>query len=136
MSRNRASQAELISRRQEIQGLILEGHTNQFIVDRMADKHKTSKRAIQEDIRAIGKDWSERSPEENQLMRNKYADRLKLLFNLAVSHGHVKIALEVQKEIHKLNGLYAEKEENKDEMPKFIKIGKKNPLKIVDGGNE
>lgn len=136
MSRNRASQAELVARREEIQELILEGHTNTFIVDRMAEKWKTSKRAIQEDIRLIGQQWLEKAQENTQKMRNRYEERLELMFKKAFALGQFKTALAIQQEIHKLNGLYKEKEDNKDNAPQIINIGRKSPLKMVEGSDD
>lgn len=133
--RNRASKAQLIVRREEVQKLILQGHTHAEIVE-MAEKYfKTTKRAIQEDLRLIAKEWAKRAPEQMLTMRNKYADRLELLFNEAIGKGHVKVALAVQQEIHKLNGLYQQKEEQKDEMPKIVNIGRKSKLKVVSDDN-
>lgn len=134
MSRNRAGRAELIKRREEIQHLILNGHNTSEIVDMMSEKWKTTKRAIQEDLLKISKAWQERAPEETLKMRNKYADRLELMYNEAMTKGNLKIALEIQKEIHKLNSVYHEKETvNESEMPKFINISKRNSLKVVGG---
>jgi hypothetical protein len=132
MSQTRASKAELLKRRQEIQELILKGVPNTVILKAMADKWETSTRAIGEDIRSIAKEWNDTAPEANKLMRNKYADRLELLFNTALAEGHIKTALEIQKEIHKLNGLYQEKDV-KDTMPDFINVSKRGNLKVVDG---
>lgn len=136
MSRKRATQAELVARRQEIQELILEAHTKQFIVDRISEKYKTSKRAVQEDIRLIGEMWMQREPQDVQRMRNKYEERLELMFKKAFGMGQFKTALEIQKEIHKINGLYKEKEEVKDKAPEFINIGRKSPLKVVEGADD
>lgn len=136
MSRNRASKAELLQRRQKVQEYILHGHNNQFIIDTLSEEFKTSKRAIQEDIRIIGKEWKEKDPDIIQQKRNMYYDRLQLLFNEAFGKGHIKVALEVQKEIHKLDGIYQDEKEDKDTMPKFVNIGRKSPLKVVDGTDE
>lgn len=136
MPRNRASKAELIKRRQEIQELLIQGHKNSFIVERMAEQYKTSARAIQEDIRLIAKEWAESNPQESQELRNKYAERLEWLFCEAAGKGHVKVALEVQKEINKLNGLYKETDTTEKSMPEFINIGRRSKLKVVDGSNE
>ena len=133
MSRNRASQAELVARREEIQELILDGNTQHWIVNHMAEKWKTSKRAIQEDIRLIGKLWQERTQEITQQNRSKYNDRLELMFKKAFALGQFKTALAIQQEIHKLNGLYKDKEENKDKTPEFINITKKSQLNLVNG---
>lgn len=136
MTQSRAGKAELIKRREEIQQLILLGVTSHEIVDTMSVKWKTTKRAVQEDLRIIAKEWADKAPEETQLLRNKYADRLEYLFNEAMSRGQVKIALEVQKEIHKLNAVYHQNEEAKEEGPKFIQIGRRTPLKAVAGTDE
>lgn len=134
MSRNRASKAELLKRRQEVQELIIQGHPKSFIVDRLAEQYKTSKRAIQEDMRLVAKDWQDKAPEESQLMRNRYEERLEWLFCEAAGKGHIKVALEVQKEIHKLNGLYKEKNEKEETIPQFINVSKRSDLKVV--GND
>lgn len=132
MSRKRATQAELIKRREEIQQLILKGVSGVDIQESMSKKWDTSKRAIAEDIRAIAKEWEDKASETTQLMRNKYADRLEMLLNKALEEGHIKTALEVQKEIHKLNGVYKEKETTEDNAPKFINVSKRNSgLKVV-----
>jgi len=137
MSRKRATQAELIKRREEIQQLILKGVSSIDIQEGMSKKWETSKRAIAEDIRAIGKEWEEKAAETTTLMRNKFADRLEMLLNKALAEGHIKTALEVQKEIHKLNGVYKEKETTEEVTPKFINISKRNaPLKVVGEDDE
>jgi len=133
MPRNRANKAELIKRREEIQQLIVQGLTNYDILEAMSIKWKTSKRAIQDDISTIAKEWQKREPEETALMRNKYADRLEYMFNEAMSKGHVKVALEVQKEIHKLNGMYVGEKEDANTMPEIINISKKPKLRAVEG---
>jgi transposase-like protein len=133
MPRNRANKAELIKRREEIQQLIVQGMTNYDILESMSIKWKTSKRAIQDDISTIAKEWQKREPEETALMRNKYADRLEYMFNEAMSKGHVKVALEVQKEIHKLNGMYVGEKEDANTMPEIINISKKPKLRAVEG---
>lgn len=128
---SRATNSELIKRRQEIQQLILKGLTSSDIQEQMSVKWKTSSRAIAEDMRNIAKDWQEQKTEDSQLMRNKYAERLELLFNKALEADNVKAALDVQKEIHKLNDIYKDVEEEKDKIPEFINIGRRSPLKVV-----
>lgn len=135
MARNRASQAELQKRRLDIQKMILQGTPTITIVEEMAKQYKTSKRAIQEDMRLIAKEWQERADEETRVMKNRYLERLELLFHEAISKGQVKIALEVQKEIHKFTGHYNDKEETEVEMPKFINVAvRPSSLKII--GND
>ena len=136
MSRKRATQAELIKRREEIQELILKGTSSTKIQELMSEKWDTSKRAISEDLKAIAKDWESKTTETSQLMRNKYADRLEMLFNRALQEGHIKTALEIQKEVHKLNALYAEKDVDSEKLPEFINIAKKGELKVVGDDNE
>jgi hypothetical protein len=134
MSRSRAGKAELIRRREEIQRLILVGTTTTEILDTMSLKWKTTRRAIQDDLMKIGKDWAAKAPEETQKMRNAYADRLELMFHAAMESGNLKVALEIQKEIHKLNAVYTEKEKTEnDNVPKFINISRRDPLKVVGG---
>jgi len=134
-TRNRASRAQLIARREQIQRLILQGHTYNQIVEIAEKEFKTSKRAIQEDLTLIGKEWAARAPEKMLTMRNKYADRLELLFYEAIGKGQVKAALAVQQEIHKLNGIYSVADEKKSELPTIINVGVKSKLKIVNDDN-
>ncbi len=131
MSKNRATQAELIKRREEIQQLILSGVTTTEIKESMSVKWKTSARAISEDIRFIAREWKEKTPEQTQSMKNKYMDRLEMLLNRALQENHIKTALEIQKEINKLNGLYNEKEQEKSKMPEFISVKRRSELKVV-----
>lgn len=135
MSRNRATQAELIKRREEIQELILSGATSNHIQDTMSVKWKTSKRAIAEDMRVLADEWAEKSVENTQLMRNKYEARLEMLFNKALIAGQIKSALEIQKELSKLNGLYKEKEQDAEKTPTFVNISRKGDLKVVGGSD-
>lgn len=131
MSRNRASRAQLTQRRKEIQELIIQGHTKTYIIDSMSEKWKTSKRAIQEDINIIGKEWAEKAPEETQKLRNKYEERLEWLFCEAAGNGQLKTALDIQKEIQKLNGVNKADEDEATKIPEFINIGRRSSLKVV-----
>jgi hypothetical protein len=128
----RATQAELIARRKEIQELILSGSNSVDIVDNMAKKWKTSKRAIAEDMRLIYKEWRETTPQETNQAKNKYVDRLEMLFNKALGENQIKTALEIQKEINKLHGLYNEKEKETQEVPRMIRVKKRSSQIVED----
>lgn len=136
MSRKRATQAELIKRREEIQQLILRGVNSSDIVKDMAEKWDTSPRAISEDIRAIKKEWEVTAAENTQLMKNKYDQRLEMLFNKALSEGQYKTALEIQKEISKLNGLYKEKEADENQMPEIIRVKRRSATVVTDDNEQ
>ena len=129
---SRATQAELIKRRQEIQQLILKGVNSTEIVNTMSVKWKTSKRAIAEDMRYIAREWKETVPQETQAMKNKYMDRLEMLLNKALENDHIKTALEIQKEINKLNGLYNEKEKEENQMPELIRVTKRSQKDVEE----
>jgi hypothetical protein len=102
----------------------------------MSIKWETSKRAISEDMRSIAEEWAEKSSENTQLMRNKYEARLEMLFNRALLKDQIKSALEIQKEISKLNGLYKDSDDKNDELPKFVNVSRKNDLKVVGGNGD
>lgn len=136
MSRKRATQAELIKRREEIQQLIISGVNSSVIVKDMAKKWDTSPRAISEDIRNIKKQWELTATENTQLMKNKYDERLEMLFNKALSEGQYKTALEIQKEISKLNGLYKEKEEEANKTPKLIRVKRRSAETVVEDNEQ
>lgn len=132
---SKATKAELYARRKEIQELLVEGLNHDKIIEITTKKYKTSRRAIQEDLRKIADEWKEKSPEESAMLKNKYMERLERMFSEAFGKGHIKVALEVQKEINKLSGVMVEDKEKDTEIPKFINIYKKDPLKVV-GENE
>lgn len=136
MAKKRATKAELIKRREEIQQLILKGVNATDIQKIVGDKWGASPRAVREDLKWIREQWEQSALESTQLMRNKYAERLELLFNRAWSDGHLKTCLEIQKEISKLNGMYKEKETDDSKLPEFINVSKKGELKVVGGEDE
>lgn len=127
---SRSSKAQLIKRREEVQKMIVTGAHYQTICEELSKKWETSKRAIQEDIRLINKEWQESAEESKQLLQNKNKERLELLFHSAIMKEQFKTALEIQKEINKLDGLYKEVEKE-DKIPEIIKIGRKSDLKVV-----
>ena len=127
---SRSSKAQLVKRREEVQKMIVSGAHYQVICDEMSTKWETSKRAIQEDIRLVNKEWQEASEESKQLLRNKNKERLELLFHSAILKEQYKSALEIQKEINKLDGLYKEVE-REEKAPEIINIGRKSDFKIV-----
>ena len=56
-----------------------------------------------------------------------------LVQNVDGLDGHIKVALCIQQEIHKLNGVYIQKDaDNADNMPQFVNISKRSKLKVVD----
>lgn len=129
----KSTKAQLIKRREEIRDLILAGVKKDDIVNQMSEKWQTSRRAIFDDIRLIAKTWEEAEPEKAKTSKNKYLERLEMLLQKAIAAESLKVALEIQKEINKISGLYTEKEENQEEAPKIIRVSKKPKLKAVDG---
>lgn len=132
----RATQAELSARRKEIQELILQGVSSADIVEQMVTKWQTSNRAIREDMRYINAVWQETQPEEIQKNKNKNLERLEMLFNKALDKDQFKTALDIQREINKLQGLYNESDASEKELPKMIRVSKRQPVKIEDNGTE
>jgi hypothetical protein len=130
---NRATNAELAARRKEIQELIIRGVNSRDIKDQMAAKYNTSRRAIAEDLRVIAKEWESVGEESRVLNRNKALDRLQMLYNMALEKEKIGDSLNILKEIHKLEGLYEEKEKEENKIPDFVKIGVVAPLKKVAG---
>lgn len=126
----KSSKAQVTKRREEVQKMIVSGAHYQTICKEMAEKWETSKRAIQDDIRLVNKEWQEAAEESKQLLRNKNKERLELLFHSAILKEQYKAALEIQKEINKLDGLYKEVE-TEEKQPEIIKIGRKSDLKVV-----
>jgi hypothetical protein len=134
---DRSTNAELLRRRQRIQELIIQGRPAHEIVEMGAMQFKTSERVIRDDMRFIAKEWQEKATEDMQLMRNKYNDRLEMLFNLALAAKDTKTALAIQKEISSLNGLYKENDgSDENKVPDFVTIEKRSALKVVGGDSE
>lgn len=129
MEQNRATKAELTARRKEIQELIVRGMSAQGIKDAMAAKYNTTHRAIAEDLRAIAKEWEEQGEESRVANRNKAIERLQMLYTMALDQGKVNDCLNILKEIHKVEGIYQEKEKEENKIPEFVKIGVVKPLK-------
>ena len=49
-----------------------------------------------------------------------------MLFNKALDAEQFKTALDVQKEINKIHGLYSEKESDENKVPEFVKVTRRN----------
>jgi hypothetical protein len=133
----KSTKAELIKRREEVQDLILAGHMPSDINTIISEKYGVKKRVVSEDIKEVGKAWEAKADESKQLSRNKFLDRLEHMFQVALSNGNIKNALEIQKEINKISGLYQEtKTENTP--PQFITLKAREPLSVVPkaSGNE
>lgn len=129
--RNRATTAELTQRRKEIQDLIIRGVRNIEIQEKMSAKWNTSKRAIYEDIRAIGKEWEAQGEQNRVMNRNKAIDRLQDLYQMALANEKVNDALNILRELHKIEGLHDHKEKEENKIPEFVKIGVVKPLKAA-----
>ncbi len=129
MSKTRSTKAEIIVRREEIQQLIIKGYKNTEIRRNMADKYNTTERVIADDMRDIATEWQEKDADTKHFLRNKYIDRLEYMYNLAMENSKLRDALDIQKEINRVQNVYAEDVTAK-EKPKFISLSKKN-LKAV-----
>lgn len=104
----KSTKGELIMRREFVQDLMLKGHSPQEICSIVSEKYAIKKRVVTEDMQQVAKSWAVRAEESRPLTRNKYLDRLELIFNTALAAGNLKQALETQKEINKISGLYQE----------------------------
>lgn len=127
----RSNKIELIKRRQHVQKLLVQGVRYTDICESLAKEYKVSKRSIREDIKIVYKEWEDKAEEPTQLLRNKNKERLEFLLNSALMKEQYKTALEIQKEINKLDGLYKEKEEKEEKGPQIIRYGRKSELKVV-----
>lgn len=123
----KSTKGELIMRREFVQDLMLKGHTQTEICTIVSEKYTIKKRVVLEDIREVTKSWALKADESKPLVRNKFLDRLELLFATALNAGNIKSALEIQKEINKISGLYQESKAESTP-PQFI------TLKARDGG--
>lgn len=117
----KSTKGELIMRREFVQDLMLKGHTSTEITAIVSEKYQIKKRVVLEDIREVSKAWASKNEESRPLLRNKFLDRLELLFQTAVSEGNIKNALEIQKEINKITGLYQETKQEQTP-PQFITL--------------
>jgi predicted DNA-binding protein YlxM (UPF0122 family) len=126
----KSTKAELIKRREEVQDLILAGYMPSDISSIISEKYGVKKRVVSDDIKEVGKAWEAKADESKQLSRNKFLDRLEHMFQVALANGNIKNALEIQKEINKISGLYQEvKSENTT--PQFITLKAREPLSVV-----
>lgn len=126
----KSTKAELIKRREEVQSLILAGYMPTEITSIISEKYGIKKRVVSEDMREVAKAWEVKAEESKPLTRNKFLDRLEHMFQVALAAGNLKNALEIQKEINKISGLYQEaKAENTT--PQFITLKSRDALTVV-----
>ena len=126
----KSTKGELIMRREAVQELMLQGKTPTEISTIISEKYGIKKRVVVGDMHEIAKMWAAKEDETRPLIRNKYLDRLEHLFKIALEAGNLKNALEVQKEINKISGLYAEKPAN-DQPPQFVTLKPRDGLSVV-----
>lgn len=128
------TKAQITRRREEVQMLLIDGWSARRIREELSKKHRCSPRSIAEDIRLINKEWEAAADVNKKQARNKYLDRLEHMFETALSSDNLKQALDIQKEINRLSGLY-NNDEAAQELPKFISIKSKDDKpadKIID----
>lgn len=125
----KSTKSELIMRREFVQDLMLKGHMQSEICSIVSEKYSIKKRVVLEDIREISKAWASKADESKPLIRNKFLDRLEQMFQTAFSAGNLKNALEIQKEINKISGLYQESQAEQ-QPPQFITV-KARELSVV-----
>jgi hypothetical protein len=126
----KSTKGELIMRREFVQDLMLKGHTQTEISTIVSEKYGIKKRVVLEDIREVTKSWASKAEESRPLMKNKFLDRLELMFATALTAGNIKSALEIQKEINKISGLYQETQ-SETQAPQFITIKPRESLSVV-----
>jgi hypothetical protein len=126
----KSTKAELIKRREEVQSLILAGHMPTEISSIISTKYNVKKRVVSEDMREVAKAWEAKADESKQLSRNKFLDRLEHMFQVALQAGNIKNALEIQKEINKISGLYQESK-SENTAPQFITLKSRDALTVV-----
>lgn len=126
----KSTKGELIMRREFVQDLMVKGHTQTEITTIVSEKYGIKKRVVLEDIREVTKAWASKSEESKPLVRNKFLDRLEHMFNVALNAGNIKNALEIQKEINKISGLYQEVKAD-NQPPQFITLKPRDGLSVV-----
>lgn len=126
----KSTKGELIMRREAVQELMLQGKTPTEISSIISEKYQIKKRVVVADMHEIAKAWAAKEDETRPLIRNKFLERLEHLFKIALEAGNLKNALEVQKEINKISGLYTETA-SKEEPPKFITLKAREGLSVV-----
>lgn len=126
----KSTKGELLMRREAVQELMLQGKTPTEISTIISEKYKIKKRLVVADMNEIAKSWAAKEDETRPLIRNKFLERLEHLFKIALEAGNLKNALEVQKEINKISGLYNEAT-SKEEPPKFITLKARDGLSVV-----
>lgn len=126
----KSTKGELIMRREFVMDLMLKGHTPTEISTITSEKYQIKKRVVTEDMREVAKSWANRAEESKPLTRNKYLDRLEMMLQTALNDGNLKTALEIQKEINKVSGLYHEAKAD-TVPPQFITIKPREALAVV-----
>jgi hypothetical protein len=118
----RATKKEKYMRTVEVMNLMLKGWREPEIVEHLQRKWSIKSEVnIRRYIQAAFKEWVRNEAKNNSALREKYLDRLEMLFRSAVEKEHIKIALEVQKEINELSGMYIETKDERN-APEIITI--------------
>jgi hypothetical protein len=110
--RNRVTHRQKLVRDIEIQKRMIEGWSTAEIVKVYSDKWNCTDVNVRKYIGRVKEHWRDMIQEQLPTLRNKYMERLEMMFRECYDAGNYKTALDVQKEIHRICGLHDEKRED------------------------
>lgn len=120
----RSSKRQIYMRRVRVVELLLKGKTKDQILQIMKDEYKVGKGTITNDIKVVELEMTKKPLPKLELARNKSLSRLELMFESAMTKGHLKVALDIQKEIDKVSGIHNPETKSNDG-PKIFTIEEK-----------
>lgn len=128
----RSTKRELYMRRVRVVELLLKGKNRDQIINTIKEEFKVGKGTITNDLKVVEQEMTNKPLPKIDLVRTKSLDRLEMLFENAVSKGHLKTALDIQKEIDKVSGLH-NPEAKSDDGPKIFTVEekKKTDMRLV-----
>lgn len=108
----RISKKDKYMRGIRIEELMFLGHTKEEVVRVVAAEFGVAETTVVAHMNRVIDQWGKQRREKIPASRHKYLSRLEMMFRDAWAKGNMKVALDVQKEINRLAGLYDE--EKKD----------------------
>jgi hypothetical protein len=111
--KKRATKTEQERRLDDIEELLLKGHKESEVVKMLSLRWNCGAANVRKYIRDLKQTWEKLETAPRAQLKVKYTRRLEELFKEALVGKSLKIALEIQKEINRIEGMYEPSKENK-----------------------
>lgn len=106
MARKRVGKMEAYMRKVRIERMLCQGYWESEIKNLLSEEWKCTKANVHKYIQDVKADWKKIDRLDPEELRPKFLKRLEMMFQQAYDAKHLKVALEIQKEINKLTAMY------------------------------